>query len=308
MDDTTSKNKKANKINWTIGIISLLIASSMVAPSNESGSIISAIFFYLVAFMTIPPIVKFIEERRRPILKGKAKIGAIVIFILAGIITSQNASDLSPSLNGRSLNDNQIKLMNLFLINDYNTAWLGGDSGFNKDTWDKILEINGRVTAKSILKDFKQNEVSAVKKYQGLWRVSGIVQDIDDNITGSTVALDGEFSWSAFNAKIKDKNTVTNYSKGDNVKLICSGIDETISIVYGNNCNDYGSWVSEQLRKISQNPKRYTSHISDSKIHSAINKIFGSISYIDDTSECYVNVQSDGCRADLLSSSKKISE
>ena len=128
----------------------------------------------------------------------------IIFFVFLFVMAQIDASN-DPSFEGNKLTKQQVNLISSSLIEDYNSSRTNSESAISEENWDTILGVHGQVTAREILKDFKNNEISAMQKYQGYWQISGKVHEINNTFGGALVSLDNTTSFIGLNAKVANQ-------------------------------------------------------------------------------------------------------
>ena len=222
----------------------------------------------------------------------------IIFFVFLFVMAQIDASN-DPSFEGNKLTKQQVNLISSSLIEDYNSSRTNSESAISEENWDTILGVHGQVTAREILKDFKNNEISAMQKYQGYWQISGKVHEINNTFGGALVSLDNTTSFIGLNAKVANMNLASSYIIGDNIKLICNGVDEAVTLVYGNDCDDYNDWVVSKIKYFAHHPQKFVKAINDNETRERFQKILTAFSQLGTNSKCYQDLKSDECKNEL---------
>lgn len=229
------------------------------------------------------------------IVKKTLKVIAGTIFGLYLIIFITNISN-DKNIESGEVSKKTAKLIYSLMADDYRTSLLGGESILSKAGWYNLLSIKGKITAKSILKDFKRNEVYSIQKYKGYWHITGKITGINDTFNGTVVTLDAQDYLFGFNSQIDDKSLVASYNTGDSIELICDGTSEAISLVYGDGCQDYDGWINKRIKYFSTKPSKILDEIKDKEVKNLFSMYFNVLGQLKDDSTCYSNLLSEKCK------------
>ena len=230
------------------------------------------------------------------------KFVGVAIFSIIGLAIAINLIIApKPETKHYDLSTQQIVLFSSYLMDDYLLSRDAEKTLIAKEQWDQILSISGHANARKIIADFEENEVSSHQKYKGKWIVRGKVFGIHNDIKGATVFLDNQYQIGAFNAKINDMDFAASLSKGDIIEVVCNDIDEAVTIIYGDDCEAYNSWITAEIKFLTLNPNRFLNSIQENQTRENFNKFLDGISMLQTDSACYDDFKSTECKAEFQS-------
>lgn len=214
--------------------------------------------------------------------------------------TAASSTDRRETINERDAE-------NIFLSHvedDFLAALRNKDALLKKEQWFRILGLSGQTNANTILIDFKANEVSAARKYQGSWLITGQVTGINDSFGQAIVEMGAVSSFINFNAGFDNKDRVATYQMGEAITVFCGRISESLSVIHGHECMDYRDWAFPNLKTAIANLPSDTL----GRGGSPVDKIFGlmriSIFSLPKDTDCLSNFRSELCQKQIQEAGK----
>lgn len=154
----------------------------------------------------------------------------IIIICFLGIILSCNKTEKtnahSVSTKQPELNPLGLKMAKVFVVSSLESYLKTGNSkGFGVN-WAPVVNVDTRIYARSLAKDYNANEVAADNKYKGkMVAVTGVVTQISKDVAGDVfVALSaGDNVFEGVQAYLDSKSGVeaATLSKGQKIGLVC---------------------------------------------------------------------------------------
>ena len=230
-------------------------------------------------------------------------VAVMFMFGCGGTENTQDPEEKSAKADKGKNKITQIVLETL-IINDIETELQGGDSAvlLSREELFKILGLSFEIDAKTLSREYNENEVAADAKYKNKSvLVRGVVESIaKDAFDNPYLSIKGSQMFHTVHANFPDSalDDLAKIKKGQNVSLICNVEGMIIGSVMMDKCSSIKSYANgNQVRKVAN---RYAKDLLTGKSENCEFLTYANIyaKRVQQGSPCYESV-GDSCVKDI---------